>query len=88
MNTSCMRHRCQNADYWLCRRLSMRHYRPNRRAAEPRDERAPFHSITSSARASNDGGTSIPSALAVLRLIASLIFGRVPAPAGRQAFRP
>jgi hypothetical protein len=28
------------------------------------------HSITSSARASNDGGTSRPSALAVLRLTA------------------
>jgi hypothetical protein len=34
-----------------------------------RDELAPLHSITSSARASSIGGTSKPSALAVLRLI-------------------
>jgi hypothetical protein len=33
-----------------------------------------FHSITSSARASSDGGTVIPSALAVLRLITSSYF--------------
>src|SRR5215831_19199228 len=38
-------------------------------AAEKRDELAPLHSITSSARASSIGGTSMPSALAVLRLI-------------------
>src|SRR6516164_4974327 len=37
--------------------------------AEQRDELAPFHSITSSARASSVDGTSRPSALAVLRLI-------------------
>ena len=42
------------------------------RTAEQRDEIAPFHhSITSSARASRDGGTARPSALAVFRLIAS-----------------
>src|SRR5262245_12485391 len=41
-----------------------------RRAAEQRDELAPVdHSITSSARASNDAGTSRPSAFAVFRLI-------------------
>src|SRR6266542_2796249 len=39
------------------------------RAAEKRDERAPLHSITSSARASIVGGISRPSALAVFRLI-------------------
>ena len=33
-----------------------------------------LHSITSSARASSDGGTSRPSALAVLRLITSSNF--------------
>ena len=44
---------------------------PRRRAAEQRDELAAFHSITSSARASSDGGTSKPSALAVFRLITS-----------------
>src|SRR5262249_62147509 len=36
-----------------------------------RNELAPLHSITSSARASSVGGTSRPSALAVLRLITS-----------------
>ena len=40
-------------------------------AAEKRDELAPSHSITSSAWASSVGGTSRPSALAVLRLITS-----------------
>src|SRR5262249_179188 len=42
-----------------------------RRAAEQRDELAPVHSITSSARASSVGGTSKRSARAVLRLITS-----------------
>src|SRR5262245_24804726 len=51
--------------------LGSRYERPRRRAAEQRDERAPFHSITSSARPSNVGGTSRPSALAVFRLITS-----------------
>src|SRR5262249_40669063 len=41
------------------------------RAADKRDELAPLHSITSSARASSVAGTSIPSALAVLRLMTS-----------------
>jgi hypothetical protein len=36
----------------------------------------PRYSITSSARASNVGGTSRPSALAVLRLMTKLILGR------------
>jgi hypothetical protein len=39
--------------------------------AEQRDELAARHSITSSARASNVGGTSRPSALAVIRLMTS-----------------
>ena len=39
-----------------------------------RDELAPSHSITSSARASSVGGTSSPSALAVLRLMTNSIF--------------
>src|SRR5262249_8661334 len=43
--------------------------RPRRRAAEQRDELAAFHSMTSSARASRVGGTSMPSALAVIRLM-------------------
>src|SRR5215468_4481239 len=40
-------------------------------ASKQADERAPHHSITSSARASSVGGTSRPSALAVLRLMTS-----------------
>src|SRR5262249_48559545 len=49
---------------------SVRDQRPRgRRAAEQRDEIAAPHSITSSASASSVGGTSMPSALAVLRLI-------------------
>ena len=49
-----------------CARAASGH---GRRAAEQRDELAPLHSITSSARASSVGGTSMPSALAVRRLI-------------------
>src|SRR5262245_22166586 len=49
--------------------LRPRHHRPRRRAAKPRDKgAASTHSITSSARAKMDGGTSIPIALAALRL--------------------
>jgi len=55
--------------------LRARRERPSDRAAEQRDERAPFHrcnhSITSSARASTVAGISRPSAFAVLRLITS-----------------
>src|SRR5262249_18120076 len=53
--------------------LRARRQRPRRcRAAEKRDELPPpDHSITSSARASMLGGTSRPSALAVLRLMTS-----------------
>src|SRR5215468_1578353 len=40
-------------------------------AAEQRDEVAPLHSITSSARASSVGGTSRPSAFAAWRLMTS-----------------
>src|SRR5262249_51220994 len=42
-----------------------------RRAAEQGDERAPFHSITSSARSRNEFGIVRPSALAVVRLMTS-----------------
>src|SRR4029077_20533100 len=49
--------------------------RPHGRAAEQRDERtACDHSMTSSARASSDGGTVRPRALADLRLITSSYF--------------
>src|SRR5215831_8222589 len=41
------------------------------RTAEQRDELAPFHSITSSARCCKNHGTSSPSVLAVLRLMTS-----------------
>src|SRR5262249_50276688 len=64
-----------NADkadaYHLWLLLRARRERPRGyRAAEQRYElAAPYHSITSSARASSDGGTSTPSALAVERLI-------------------
>src|SRR5262249_55530059 len=57
------------------RLLRARRERPSgRRATEQRDEYAPLHSITSSARASSVGGTSRPSAFAVLRLITSSNF--------------
>src|SRR5262249_3548001 len=69
--------------------LRARRERPRgRRAAEKRDELTALHlcahSITSSARASSVGGTSRPSALAVLRLNTSSYFvgactGRSPA---------
>ena len=39
------------------------------RAAQERDELAPLHSITSSAREGSEGATSMPSAFAVVRLI-------------------
>src|SRR5206468_12481659 len=61
----------ENADFpKVARRLRSDGSWPRRRrAAEQLDERAAFHSITSSARASSVGGISTPSALAVLRLI-------------------
>src|SRR5262249_47427876 len=59
----------QEPDNWSLRRLlRSRRERPRGSAAtEKRDERAPLHSITSSARASSVGGTVRPSALAVVR---------------------
>src|SRR5262245_23355455 len=51
---------------WL---LRARRQRPRRRTADQRDELAPPHSITSSARASSEIGTVRPSALAVVRLM-------------------
>src|SRR5262249_9440968 len=56
----------------LARLLRSCRERPGgRRAAKQCDELAALHSITSSARASSVGGTSMPSALAVLRLMIS-----------------
>src|SRR5262249_27149469 len=51
--------------------LRARRERPRGGAAENGNELPPLHSITSSARAISVGGTSRPSALAVLRLITS-----------------
>src|SRR5262249_13995918 len=51
--------------------LRARHERPRRRAAEQRDELAPPHSITSSARSKKDSEIVKPSALAAVRLITS-----------------
>jgi hypothetical protein len=56
--------------------LPSRLQRPRRRAAQPRDELAPSHSITSSARASSDCGTVRSSALAVVLLAAHPIQGK------------
>jgi hypothetical protein len=53
------------------RLLRARRERTSRRAAEQRDELPPPHSITSSARASSDGGTVRPSILAVWALMTS-----------------
>jgi hypothetical protein len=58
----------------LPRLLRARRERPRGRAAEQRDELAPFHSITSSASASTFDGMVIPSALAVERLKTSSNF--------------
>jgi hypothetical protein len=52
-------------------RRCARHHRPRRRAPEPRDERPPFHWITSSAVASSVSGMVRPSALAVFMLMTS-----------------
>src|SRR5262245_24063696 len=54
------------------RRLPERRQRPRRRcAAEQRKERAAFHSITSSARASTVAGMSRPIDPAIFKLITS-----------------
>src|SRR5262249_38124654 len=64
--------------------LRERRERPRGRAAEERDERAaPYHSITSSARASTVGGSSMLRGLAVLRLSTVSYF--VGACTGRSA---
>src|SRR5262249_54323278 len=62
----------EEPDHWHRALLRCaRRERPYRRAAEQRDELATLHSMTSSARASSVVGTSMPIALAVLRLITS-----------------
>jgi hypothetical protein len=57
----------EEPDHRQPRLLRARRERPSRRAAEKGDEIASFHSITSSATASSDGGTSTPSGLSPLR---------------------
>ena len=72
LRAHCYRRRWVKKTHYRCRLLlRARRKRPcRRRTAESRDELPPsHHSITSSARASSVGGTSRPSALAVLRLI-------------------
>src|SRR5207244_4821796 len=59
-----------------CRLLRTRGQRPKQRrrrrcAADKPNELAPLHSITSSARVSSAGGTMMPSAFAVFKLITS-----------------
>ena len=61
-------HEHADASHPAGRLLRARHKRPRDRRADQRDEVAPFHSITSSARARSIGGISRPSAFAVLRL--------------------
>src|SRR5262249_45976081 len=73
----------EEPDHRHPRLLRARRERPRGRAAEQRDEIAPFHSITSSARASRIGGTSRPSAFAVFRLMTNSYF--VGACTGRSA---
>src|SRR5262245_31171332 len=69
------RPRANKTDDWQLRLLRACHCRPRRRAAEQRDELAPpHHSITSSARSRIAVGSSMPIALAVLRLTTSSNF--------------
>src|SRR5262245_4963993 len=74
----------QQPDYRQPRLLRARRERPCRScAAEKDDELSPFHSITSSARASSVGGTSKPKVLAVFRLTTNS--NLVPCCTGRSA---
>src|SRR5262249_43424916 len=85
------RARVKNSDGRHRRLLRPRRERPcHRRAAEQRDEVAPGrHSITSSAVASKVEGTSMPRALAVLRLTTSsyLVGACTGSSAGFSPFR-
>ncbi len=66
----CSRWRTEKADHRHHRLLRPRRGRPRHRCAtNKRDELAPLHSITSSARALSVAGMSRPSALAVCRLM-------------------
>src|SRR5215470_6293936 len=64
--------------------LADRSARPDEQAAtEKRDELAPPHSMTSSARTISEGGIVSPSAFAVLRLM--IITNFVPCSIGKSA---
>src|SRR6516165_3902400 len=81
-------HKVRVADEGLAKRDEIGAPR-HRRAAEQRDECAPRHSITSSARTSIVGGISRPSACAVLRLItnSNAVGSSTGRSAGRAPFR-
>src|SRR5205823_1908924 len=65
---SCRRASAEETNSGEARRLLRpRRERPRCRAADERDELAPFHSITSSARSRKDSGIVRPSAFAVVR---------------------
>src|SRR5262245_36437820 len=65
----------EKADHRSSWVLRVSRERPRRRgAAQQRDEGAPLHSITSSARASSVGGTVRPSACAVIKFTTSSNF--------------
>src|SRR5439155_23288719 len=81
---------CEPADRYLsdqrhpCCLLRARGERPPRgHAAEQGDEFAAIHSITSPARADSIGGTTMPSAFAVVRLMTNSNF--VDCATGRSA---
>src|SRR5262249_37800765 len=75
------------SDYRHRRLLRARRERPRScLASDERDELAAVHSITSSARASSVGGTSRPSALAVVRLMTRS--NLVGCTTGTSAFAP
>src|SRR5262249_32190482 len=72
ISSRCRRGATEKADGWQTCLLPQRCSRPvEAHGAEQGYKLPPFHSITSSARASSDGGTVRPSVFAVLRLITS-----------------
>src|SRR5262249_25449039 len=73
----------EEPDHRHRRLLGARHQRPGGHAAEKRDELAPPHSITSSARSRIDVGMSMPMARAVLRL--TIVVNFVARSTGRSA---
>src|SRR5262245_9695529 len=77
----------EEPDHRYGRLLPPRNDRPRCRAAEPSDKRAPFHSMTSSARVRSEAGVSMPISFAVFRLTTVINF--VGCSAGRsRGFAP